>query len=130
MGSPPLNILPARLRAEGVAELDGGWTLSLPAGLAVAPGEAFDLGFRPEHAVLAGPGEPGLPFDLDLTEDLGTAHLLHGRIGHAQVVVSVPPGTAVEGSQLRVRVSPEAVHAFHAEHGQRIEPLSFAMAAE
>ncbi|MBB4000879.1 ABC transporter ATP-binding protein [Aureimonas pseudogalii] len=80
IGSPKMNLLPARL---GSAGLDvAGQILPAPAlreAARAADGEVT-LGIRPEHLRLARPGEPFLPFTVSFVEFLGGASWFYGQV--------------------------------------------------
>ncbi len=125
LGSPKINLLAAKVAAAGPAEtrfqLDGGHGLTLAAAYPLAAGETVTLGIRPEDMGL-GDGSILLPFQLEMTENLGPNGLAHGMVGDARVTVQlarragvfVPPGETL-------RVAPAAVRVFAAS-GARVRP--------
>jgi multiple sugar transport system ATP-binding protein len=84
IGSPPMNLLPAQVAADGSVRLgagDGGGSFAprpaLPALLARA-GRAATLGVRPEDLGLRASGDGGsLPATLEVREPLGSETLLY-----------------------------------------------------
>jgi sn-glycerol 3-phosphate transport system ATP-binding protein len=121
IGSPAMNMLPARLAADAShVELDG---VRLP--VAAPPGhggQEITLGIRPEHVVLA-EGRPGaVPFTVDFVEALGADTLVHGHLGSARadLTLRLPGGTRVAaGDAVPLVVPPERLHLFDAKTGAR-----------
>ncbi|RDU94877.1 ABC transporter ATP-binding protein [Trinickia dinghuensis] len=91
LGSPKMNLLPARV----VAQEDARIVLALAGGsgritLAGHPsrrvGEEVTLGVRPEHLAVVQPGQ-GVSASVELVEHLGDVSILHARIaGSAQTI--------------------------------------------
>jgi ABC-type sugar transport system ATPase subunit len=124
LGSPKMNLLPARVRAAGHGParlvLPTGHEVALDQSLPVAEGAAVTLGIRPEDLMSAG-GPIELPFQLELVENLGPNGFAYGQIGAERVTVqlsrqagafAVPEGT--------LTVVPAAVHVFD-ENGMRLD---------
>jgi sn-glycerol 3-phosphate transport system ATP-binding protein len=126
IGAPAMNMLPARIAAQGQALLDGAGAISFdPDRHNAAPGTAVELGIRPEHIGLAGAGRQtaatSLNFDREIIEDLGPHRLLHGRIGAHALTISVPAGVPIPAaSQHTIQVPREAVQLFDLASGARI----------
>jgi sn-glycerol 3-phosphate transport system ATP-binding protein len=122
IGSPAMNMLPARLTADGAAiELDGvRLPVKAPAGLG---GRDVTLGIRPEHVALAPGGAGAFPLTVDFVEALGADTLAHGHLGasQAQLTVRLPGGTRVAaGDVLSLAAPPERLHLFDAVSGARL----------
>jgi sn-glycerol 3-phosphate transport system ATP-binding protein len=122
IGSPAMNMLPARLSADARhVELDG---VQLPV---QAPsghgGQAITLGIRPEHVALA-QGQPGaVPFKVDFVEALGADTLVHGHLGEARadLTLRLPGITRIaSGDVVPLIVPPERLHLFDAQSGARL----------
>ncbi len=122
IGSPAMNMLPARLASDARSvELDG---VRLPV---AAPsghgGQDVTLGIRPEHVVLA-QGQPGaVPFKVDFVEALGADTLVHGHMGSARanLTIRLPGSTRVaSGDSVPLVVPPERLHLFDGTSGARI----------
>ncbi|AKJ31616.1 ABC transporter ATP-binding protein [Caldimonas brevitalea] len=82
LGSPKMNFVPVELTnsAEAGSEVvgPGGAAMRVPFDTSMARSErAATLGVRPDHLLLAAPGQPGLPARVDLLEHLGDAVLVH-----------------------------------------------------
>ena len=123
IGSPPMNILRGgKVTADGVSFGSGASLPLPPAGARPLPASSpVDVGFRPEHTVVSD-GCEGLPFMPDITEDLGAAHLIHGRVLDWPVVVSVPSSdNRLPDVACRLRVPEEALHYYCSETGARID---------
>jgi sn-glycerol 3-phosphate transport system ATP-binding protein len=122
IGSPAMNMLPARLSADAASvELDG---VSLPANAAPEHGGAeVTLGIRPEH-VAAGEGQAGVfPFAVDFVEALGADTLAHGFLGKSRLRLTARlPGSArvAAGDVLSLAAPPESLHLFEAGTGKRL----------
>jgi ABC-type sugar transport system ATPase subunit len=122
IGSPPMNLLPARLDADadgrpalGVA----GARIPLPAARleaarAAGAGE-LTAGLRPEalRAARGGPDAPSLRARVEHVEYLGHEALVHCSVGEHRLVARLPAAEAVaKGEALALRVAPEDVHLF------------------
>jgi sn-glycerol 3-phosphate transport system ATP-binding protein len=121
IGAPAMNMLPARLVADGV-ELDG---LRLPVKRPFGHADReIVLGVRPEDVALA-QGQPGaVAFTVEFVEALGADTLVHGRLGSggAQLTVRLPGSTRVAaGDKLSLLVPPERLHLFDPASGARLE---------
>ena len=124
LGSPPMNFLPAIVDGNGRARVAGDlvpWSRlvwDLPAGT------KLDLAFRPAAAQLAsGPIQPGmLPFAVEMVEDLGSEFHFHGTIAGTSIAVATPVSTELPPEPFAITVPGEAVHAFLASDGSRVEP--------
>ncbi len=123
IGSPAMNMLPARLSADGATvELDGGARLARNGGVAATGGRAVTLGLRPEHCELA-EGAGAFSLEVDLVEALGADTLAHGRIGGGgqELTVRLPGSLPVaEGDALPLKISSDHLHLFDPQTGARI----------
>jgi multiple sugar transport system ATP-binding protein len=127
IGTPAINLLPAKVGPSGSVELFG---VELPIRVPAPVGSALTLGIRPEAITLAPigalrPGQSALPGRLRRSENLGAEHILHidlvapasGRIicsfaGDHESLTSDTRGVALF-------FAPNACHVFGAE-GHRI----------
>jgi sn-glycerol 3-phosphate transport system ATP-binding protein len=122
IGSPAMNMLPARLAADARSvELDGvRLAVSAPSQHA---GQEVTLGIRPEHVAL-GQGQAGaFPLSVDFVEALGADTLAHGYLdnGRVQLTVRLPGSTRVAaGDALSLVVPTESLHLFDASTGARL----------
>jgi sn-glycerol 3-phosphate transport system ATP-binding protein len=122
IGSPAMNMLPARLAADaGSVELDG-VRLAVNAPPEQA-GREVTLGLRPEHITL-GQGQAGaFPFTVDFVEALGADTLAHGFLGESRIQLTVRlPGSArvTAGDALSLVAPAESLHLFDATTGGRL----------
>jgi sn-glycerol 3-phosphate transport system ATP-binding protein len=115
IGSPPMNLMPARVVAPGQAQLAGGRIAFDPGAFEVAEGEQVEIGIRPEDLRFAGAEDANLPFKRDFVEELGATRLVHGTIGDAPVVVAVAAADPSEGAILGTERN--AVHVFDPQTG-------------
>jgi ABC-type sugar transport system ATPase subunit len=127
-----MNLLPATVTAASPDQtrlvLQAGTEVTLGRGLPVSAGDKLTLGIRPEDLAPSG-GAIHLPFQLEMTENLGPNGFAYGQIGDARVTVQLARQAGVlpvpEG---KLTVAPAAVHVF-AEGGARLDPMTGAEAA-
>jgi multiple sugar transport system ATP-binding protein len=127
IGTPAINLLPARVSAQHSVELFGG---ELPMRVPRPVGAALTLGIRPESITPAplgasAAGRHVLVGRLHRSENLGAEHIVHVDLAHPAngVVickVAADPESLVDGARnLALLFSPAACHVFDAE-GHRI----------
>jgi sn-glycerol 3-phosphate transport system ATP-binding protein len=122
IGSPAMNMLPARIAADAESlELD---CLRLPV---KAPpehaGREVTLGIRPEHIVPAAGQAGALALPIDFVEALGADTLAHGHLGNSRIPLTVRlPGSVrvAAGEALALIARPENVHLFDTGTGARL----------
>ena len=121
IGSPPMNFLAGMVASPGQVTLDSGKTLAYVAGdFAATPGARVTVGLRPERVTFAADGV-GLPFKIDLVEDLGLGKLVHGHVENSVFTVALPAGVSQpEGASLALHVPAESVHLFDAASTRRL----------
>ena len=120
IGSPPMNFLAGTVASQGVVQLDSGVPLAYDSAHFGPPvGTRVTVGLRPERVSFA-PDSKGLPFKVDLVEDLGLGKLVHGQVGDAVFTVALPAGVAPPGDAPTLAVPPDAVHLFDAATGRRL----------
>ena len=123
IGSPAMNLLPARLTAHGI-EAGGGRLGSMHGPTAPLPGvTALQVGIRPEH-LLPHPDGP-LRMRVDVVERLGAVSHLHGRCatdGSPMRIEWRGDELPACGDELRLRPTPGEGHVFEAD-GQRLGGL-------
>jgi multiple sugar transport system ATP-binding protein len=127
IGSPAINLLPARVAEGGEAELFG---QRLPFTVNLSAGSPITVGIRPEAVALAGPdASPSsscvIPAVLLRKENLGPEFMLHLEVGGADrlpVVARVPAGPDLPPlrSDLMLVFRSSACHLFDRK-GDRIE---------
>ncbi|MCW2238015.1 sn-glycerol-3-phosphate import ATP-binding protein UgpC [Azospirillum canadense] len=121
IGSPPMNVLDARVGADGRGvALSGGAAFALPAPRTDLAGRPVKLGVRPEHLVAASDG--ALVVMVELVEALGADTVIYGRLPDGEPLVVRVNGlpTCREGETLRLDAPPAALHLFDAETGRRL----------
>jgi len=125
IGSPAMNLLPARIGADGTrVELPGGDGLPLPTDrYAAHANRPVTVGIRPEHITAAGAGQDVARLIVDVVEHLGADTLVHGRFGSDRNDLTV----RLHGTQdiqahavLPIAVRPEHVHLFESDSGKRL----------
>ncbi len=117
IGSPPMNLLPARIK-DGAAAFSG-WRLPLPG----APVGDLVVGIRPGRIRLAAESEPGgLQGRLLLSENLGEAMLLNVDVAGTLVKVRLPEVRALaDGSAVRLAFDARDVLLFDPETRRRLD---------
>ena len=102
IGSPPMNLIPARREGREVL-----------------------LGVRPEHLEPCAPGDAMLTVDIDLIEPLGSDTLVYGHLGAdgtgARVAVRLHQSVDARTGHLPVRYDPARAHYFDSATGSRID---------
>jgi ABC-type sugar transport system ATPase subunit len=133
IGSPPMNLLPATLQAEGprlFACLPGSARLTLPPALAEtlhaheAAASGWQVGVRPEH--LEGDDQGELMLHVQSVERLGSVSHVHGVLaGSTQLLRTEWRGAGVPapGQDVRLRVATKGLHLFDAR-GRRVNPAA------
>ncbi len=124
IGSPPMNMLPAEVAADGAAlTLAGGVQLPLGQSLgAEHRGRPVTLGIRPEHLHPGAEAPGALPALVDLVEALGADTVVHARLpGGAALLCRLPGDSAVaRGARLALHPAPGALHLFDPASGRRL----------
>ncbi len=100
IGSPPMNLMPARLNGREVL-----------------------LGVRPEHLEPCGESEAAFVAAVDLVEPLGADTLAHGTVDGARIVVRLSGAQRVSEGRLPLRFDRARRHYFDAGNGARIEAV-------
>ena len=122
IGSPAMNMLTARVAADGASvELPGGARLNL-AQKYDGGGAELLVGVRPEHLQVAAAGRGAFEIGVDIVEALGADTLVHGRIGDSALLTARLPGTMsfTSGQRLALTVTPDHLHLFDAASGKRL----------
>ena len=124
LGSPSMSFIPGVIEhGEGSARLRTPDGTCLPVGrTGAAPGQAAEIGIRPEHFRFAAEGDPeNFPFIAAVLEPTGAETLLFGAVAGVAVRcvfrerIDVPPG-----STLRLAVDRRHVHVFDPATGLRL----------
>jgi multiple sugar transport system ATP-binding protein len=129
LGTPPINLLQARV-STGEAVLSGdGFVLPIPPALrAITAGEdgrPVMVGIRPEHLhEEPGPGRAPLDVVVAMVEPLGHEVIVHARVGSppgATVTARVAPARPPEpGATLALHVDVAALQLFDEDTGRRL----------
>ncbi|HZT20107.1 MAG TPA: sn-glycerol-3-phosphate ABC transporter ATP-binding protein UgpC [Dongiaceae bacterium] len=123
IGSPAMNLLPARLSVEGgrkAALVDGGSAIELPGEAGGREGQPILLGIRPEHLAIAN-GGGGLAGKVALVEPMGAQVQIISEVAGRQVTVLVSERVLPQvGAPITLAPKPRTVHAFDAESGRRL----------
>lgn len=116
IGSPPMNLLPARLEGDSLHLAER--VLKLPRAPRHAAGPVT-LGIRPSRLHI---DPQGIPTRLYLMENLGESALLNLYLGDTLIKMRVPEmSQMVEGDIVPVGFDTAAIHLFAAETGERIQ---------
>jgi multiple sugar transport system ATP-binding protein len=136
IGTPAINVLPARVGAAGTVELFG---MNLPIHVRRPAGTALTLGIRPQ-AITPSPtgttraGLCALDGRLRRSENLGAEHILHVDLAApatgtlTSVMAGDPDVMADDARRLALLFAPSACHVFDAE-GARIDDIEAAPSA-
>jgi ABC-type sugar transport system ATPase subunit len=117
IGSPPMNLLPARIDAGAVSVVG---RRVAEAGAYRARSPEVVLGIRPSHIRLAG---EGLPARLLLSENLGESMLLNVDVEGEIVKVRLPEVRHLQaGETVHLVFDPAHIHLFDPQTRRRIEP--------
>jgi sn-glycerol 3-phosphate transport system ATP-binding protein len=112
-----MNLLPGRIAAPGLAEVNGGRIAFQAGAFKFDLGQEVDVGIRPEDLQFASSsGADRLGFLQDFTEELGATRLIHGNVGDAPLVVAVAASAPSDANGALV-VDPAAVHLFDRDTG-------------
>ena len=115
IGSPPMNLLPAKLQGDQLTI--EGKTIQLPQALS-SNGEVT-VGIRPSHINI---DADGFPAQLYLSENLGEGFLLNLYLGENLVKMRVTDMQGIkDGETVKISFDTNALHLFDRETGQRID---------
>jgi multiple sugar transport system ATP-binding protein len=119
IGSPPMNLLPARQDGESVV-VDQGWRIPAPP----LNGQSGDIivGLRPEAILLSFSEEPGSqPARVHLVEPLGSEVIVNVRMSDHLIKVRTEPAIRPDpGQTVHLTVTPSGVRLFDAETGAAV----------
>jgi sn-glycerol 3-phosphate transport system ATP-binding protein len=120
IGSPAMNILPARVNGAGLYA--GPLRLDYWPMVGAFAGRRLELGIRPEHVRVAAT-EPadGVPADVEVVELAGNETYLHLRAGEYPLVARVAADFRPRvGSRVQVGVPADRAYLFDADSGQTL----------
>ncbi|XJC79490.1 sn-glycerol-3-phosphate import ATP-binding protein UgpC (plasmid) [Delftia tsuruhatensis] len=126
IGSPPMNLLPVEVDAQGQITQDNGQPVQFGPEMvpAAVRGRKVFLGIRPEHIQLH---VPGVTTQVEMVEILGSEQLLHLGCGDYRVIVRCPIEQTREypiqiGEAIQIGyMPPHPLHWFDRDTGLRIE---------
>jgi ABC-type sugar transport system ATPase subunit len=119
IGSPAMNLLPARLESEGLRA--GPFTLRPPVGSERLEGKALQLGIRPETLVVSLNGAAGFPAEVQVVEAAGNETFLHLGLGELSMVARAGADLRPAiGATVHVDVPRRKAYLFDAESGRTL----------
>jgi sn-glycerol 3-phosphate transport system ATP-binding protein len=125
-GSPPMNLLPARIATEeGNPQLVIG-KMVIPAPYWHLPTQEVTVGFRPEAVQVGTAGQLPVPVRLQVHERLGSQDALYLSLD-TTIISAVLPSGAIQTQgheQLSIAVEWSALHFFDPVSGNRLEPMA------
>jgi len=121
IGSPPMNMIPAKIAERGVAQAGRGWKIPFDSkAFDAAPGRDVLVGVRPEDVTIIDKG--GLDVDIEFTEEIGAASLHHGKLDGVEFVAQGPAGDGQRPIHLSIALPVERLHLFDPQTGLRLSP--------
>ncbi|MGL4975281.1 MAG: sn-glycerol-3-phosphate import ATP-binding protein UgpC, partial [Bosea sp. (in: a-proteobacteria)] len=122
IGSPPMNLLPAKADGSGVVALGEAILAVKDMREGLSVGQDIELGMRPEDIEITSEGAAGsIAFRIDFIEELGATQLFHGEVaGHPFVMQAATGDISVETKKLWITVAPERLHLFDPASGERL----------
>ena len=133
VGSPSMNLIPARVVSEGTgAALEGpeGWRYALSPETArkalAARSSKIILGARHSTIALSAHETAGaVPGSVYTVEPTGDITYMHVRLGAASIVVSVPPGIRfAPNAPVWITFDQQKLHLFDDETGMSLQPAA------
>jgi multiple sugar transport system ATP-binding protein len=128
VGSPAMNLLPARLAGEAAIAGEDGWRLALsPLNTRKArKARAGNVILGARHSTIRLAKEPGadaLAATVYTVEPTGDITYVHVRLGAATLIVSVPPHTQLAANEkVWLVFDQDKLHLFDAESGLALAP--------
>src|SRR5262252_8357688 len=122
IGSPAMNFLKGRIKANGALGFEGPDGVKLP--LATAPANADGrpavYGIRPEHFAIA---DDGAEAEIIVVEPTGSETQVFAKLGGEEVVAVFRERHQFKpGDKIRLRPNAHLVHLFDEASGKRLEP--------
>jgi multiple sugar transport system ATP-binding protein len=121
IGSPAMNFLKGRIKANGTAGFEGprGVALPLAAAPANADGRPAVYGIRPEHFVIA---DDGAEAEIVVVEPTGSETQVFAKLGGEEVVAVFRERHQFKpGDKIRLRPDSHLVHLFDETTGKRLD---------
>jgi ABC-type sugar transport system ATPase subunit len=121
LGSPPMNFLDGIVEKPGLVRLINGAPLAYdPAHFGPPLGAQVRAGVRPERVAFDS-GADGMPFRIELIEELGLGQLVHGQLAGVAFTVALPAGHTSPATETHALTIPaDAVHLFDRKTGARL----------
>jgi sn-glycerol 3-phosphate transport system ATP-binding protein len=120
VGTPGMNLLPARVEAGGALTLMDGQKLYYDTSRWPAASGEVLAGFRAERAQVAH-DDTGLRTSYQFSEELGASRLLHLELNKAGIIVQHPDTASHQfGTSMHVIVPRDAIDLFDAKSGRRL----------
>jgi ABC-type sugar transport system ATPase subunit len=120
IGTPPMNLLPARLQAGRLDVAGASFPMPMPA--AGAAGD-ITMGVRPGdlRIEVTGSSQDGIAATVEFVEDLGDSAIVNLKVGEHRLKARRENGAELaEGQAVRLSFAPAAVHMFDRASGLRI----------
>jgi multiple sugar transport system ATP-binding protein len=120
IGSPAMNMLKGRLRANGALGFEGpdGTHLPLVAALGRSDGRGAIYGVRPEHFALA---DDGIEAIVQVVEPTGSELQVVAKLGGQEIIAVFRERHQFKpGDKIRLKPNPMLVHLFDENSGQRL----------
>jgi glycerol transport system ATP-binding protein len=116
IGSPGMNLIKATV--EGRSAQAGAVTIPLERTYRGLPVGDVEVGIRPEHALLARPGQ-GLPVSVRRIDDLGARRMARVDLGGTPIIITAPEGLELAGSEAGMIFDARNIHVYAG--GVRVE---------
>jgi multiple sugar transport system ATP-binding protein len=118
MGSPAMNIFPAKVTQTGVTVAG---VAEIPAKPDLAPGADIAYGVRPDDVIIG--GADAVPVEVLVVEPTGSeTHITARLAGHELTIVSKERLGVEPGEQLMISLSTPRAHVFDSASGKRVSP--------
>jgi len=117
-GSPPMNLVPARLEG-GRVDLGAGASVNLPPSMHGKSAVRLRFGIRPENISLAeSVGAEAVPAKVVITEPLGAETLVTFQVGESEMIARCAASFAAKpAEQMTLYLAQEHMHLFDADTG-------------
>lgn len=117
LGSPPMNLLPARLGTDGAARVDGlDLLVPLTSLTSLSPGDTVTLGVRPEDVLIDESTGPEPTWTVAVVEPTGSHMHVHMTASGRRLIATVAADRRVSpGHVVRARFRERRVHVFAAD---------------
>jgi sn-glycerol 3-phosphate transport system ATP-binding protein len=119
IGSPAMNLIPGRICAAGMVEIESGRLAFDATEFDAHIGRYVDVGIRPEDLRPLGANTKNvLEFEAEFVEELGATRLVYGTSGDAPLVIAIAASaSALPAGTLRLTAPSNKIHFFDREAG-------------